>query len=439
MISISISISISLAILLLLNPTASEQDHVKLSLINFLQKLSGNDTGITEKLSWNTSTDPCSGNWTGISCNNKNKSIRGITLEGLLLNGSIDATLACTAPTLAVLSLRDNLLHGQLPLEISSCSQLTHLFLSGNRLSGELPLEISELNNLKRLDISNNNFSGDIPSGLTTISGLVSFLAEDNQFTGSIPVFDFNNFQQFNISNNLFSGRIPPDAAQFGNESFSGNSGLCGLPLAVACAPAASPDVPNKPNESSPSTERTIMYLGYILLGATFFLFFLYKLIQKRKKMKKSEINLGSQNDDVSVPISKNNSNSNENKSNEYSTSSTDSPVISSSLVVLKSPVKRSMKFDDLLKCPAELLGKGKHGNVYKVMAVDGSVLVVRRIKEWMISSEEFHKRMEMINKARHKNVLPLVAFYCSKQEKLVVYEFQLNGSLLNLIHGMLT
>ncbi|XP_039121042.1 probable inactive receptor kinase At2g26730 [Dioscorea cayenensis subsp. rotundata] len=178
------------------------------------------------------------------------------------------------------------------------------------------------------------------------------------------------------------------------------------------------------------------MYLGYILLGATFFLFFLYKLIQKRKKMKKSEINLGSQNDDVSVPISKNNSNSNENKSNEYSTSSTDSPVISSSLVVLKSPVKRSMKFDDLLKCPAELLGKGKHGNVYKVMAVDGSVLVVRRIKEWMISSEEFHKRMEMINKARHKNVLPLVAFYCSKQEKLVVYEFQLKGSLLNLIHG---
>ncbi|XP_039114796.1 probable inactive receptor kinase At2g26730 [Dioscorea cayenensis subsp. rotundata] len=217
MISISISISISLAILLLLNPTASEQDHVKLSLINFLQKLSRNDTGITEKLSWNTSTDPCSGNWTGISCNNKNKSIRGITLEGLLLNGSIDATLACTAPSLAVLSLRDNLLHGQLPLEISSCSQLTHLFLSGNRLSGELPLEISELNNLKRLDISNNNFSGDIPSGLTTISGL------------------------FNISNNLFSGRIPPDAAQFGNESFSGNSGLCGLPLAVACAPAASP------------------------------------------------------------------------------------------------------------------------------------------------------------------------------------------------------
>jgi hypothetical protein len=31
---------------------------------------------------------------------------------------------------------------------------------------------------------------------------------------------------------------------------------------------------------------------------------------------------------------------------------------------------------------------------------------------------------------------LPPVAFYCSKQEKLLVYEYQQNGSLFKLLHG---
>ncbi|KAJ0986643.1 hypothetical protein J5N97_004999 [Dioscorea zingiberensis] len=437
---ISISISISI-FLILFHSTTSEQDSVKLSLISFLQKLSRNDTEINQKLSWNISSDPCTGGWTGVTCNSKSNSVRIITLQGFGLSGSFDPNLVCNAPSLAVLSLSDNHLHGQLPLEISSCTQLTHLFLSGNQLSGQLPSELSELKNLKRLDISKNNFSGDVPSGLTKISGLVTFLAEDNQLTGSIPAFDFDNLQQFNVSNNLFSGAIPRDGDLFSNESFFGNSGLCGQPLAEACAPAAPPMPLNE--SSPPSIEKTLMYLGYILLGLAFLLFFLYKFIQKKKKKRSSNMSgNGLKVDGVSHSISKNHSNSSGNKSvpaglSEYSTgSSTDSALMSTSLVVLKSPAKRSMRFDDLLKSPAELMGRGRNGSVYKVMTVDGSTLVVKRIKEWMISSEDFRKRMELIDRAKHRNVLPLVAFYCSKQEKLLVYEFQHNGSLLKLIHG---
>ncbi|XXG79774.1 hypothetical protein AAC387_Pa09g0773 [Persea americana] len=43
---------------------------------------------------------------------------------------------------------------------------------------------------------------------------------------------------------------------------------------------------------------------------------------------------------------------------------------------------------------------------------------------------------MEKIDQVRHLNLLPVLAFFCSRQEKLVVYEYQQNGSLFNLLHG---
>ncbi|KAJ0527724.1 putative protein kinase RLK-Pelle-LRR-III family [Helianthus annuus] len=97
------------------------------------------------------------------------------------------------------------------------------------------------------------------------------------------------------------------------------------------------------------------------------------------------------------------------------------------------------MRFEDLLRAPAELIGRGKHGSLYKVLPSGGGVpLVVKRIKDWEISRVEFKKRMQRIDQVKHPKVLPLVAYYCSKQEKLLVYEFQQNGSLSKLLHGKL-
>ena len=109
-----------------------------------------------------------------------------------------------------------------------------------------------------------------------------------------------------------------------------------------------------------------------------------------------------------------------------------------SPLVVLPNPVIRDLSFKDLLKAPAELLGRGRHGSLYKVVVEGVATLAVKRIKDWSISSQDFRKRMEKIDQVRHLNLLPVLAFFCSRQEKLVVYEYQQNGSLFNLLHGML-
>ncbi|CAM8933838.1 unnamed protein product [Rhodiola kirilowii] len=103
-------------------------------------------------------------------------------------------------------------------------------------------------------------------------------------------------------------------------------------------------------------------------------------------------------------------------------------------LVVLTSPVVRELKFDDLLRAPAELLKKGRNGSMYKITLAGGACLVVKRLKDCSMSADKFSLRMQKIDLVKHPNVLPQVAFYCSSQEKLLVYEFQPNGSLHKLL-----
>jgi hypothetical protein len=121
----------------------------------------------------------------------------------------------------------------------------------------------------------------------------------------------------------------------------------------------------------------------------------------------------------------------------EYSRTSFESVMTPSTNLVLRSPLVKELQFEDLLRAPAELLGRGKHVSLYKVMLNSGVILAVQRIKDWGISEEEFRTRMEKIDQVRHSYVLPPIAFYCSKQEKLLVYEYQPNGSLFQLLHGM--
>ncbi|KAL3526438.1 hypothetical protein ACH5RR_011094 [Cinchona calisaya] len=116
---------------------------------------------------------------------------------------------------------------------------------------------------------------------------------------------------------------------------------------------------------------------------------------------------------------------------------STASAVVPSSLVVLTSPEVSGIRFENLLMAPAELLGRGKHGSVYKVFSEEmGTTLAVKRIKDWTISSSDFKQRLQRLDRVKHPNVLPALAFYSCRQEKLLVYEYLQNGSLFKLLHG---
>jgi len=98
-----------------------------------------------------------------------------------------------------------------------------------------------------------------------------------------------------------------------------------------------------------------------------------------------------------------------------------------------------SFNFDleDLLRASAEVLGKGSYGTAYKAVLEEPTTVVVKRLKEVVVGKREFEQQMEIVGRiTQHPNVMPLRAYYYSKDEKLLVYDYVPGGSLSSLLHG---
>ncbi|KAJ7970878.1 Receptor-like kinase [Quillaja saponaria] len=433
---------IFLSFLLIFNMTDSVEDEVKKSLIDFLAKISNSNSQQNSLFGWNSSSDPCMDLWLGVACDSRNISISKLFLDRSNFSGTFDPAILCNvqplAATLTIISLEGNSISGGIQAEIANCKQLTRLHVSGNQFFGSFPTSLAMLSNLKRLDISNNKFSGKLPD-LSRISGLKVVLAQNNLLSGEIPDFDFSNLDLFNVSYNNFSGRIPDTGGWFSADSFISNPELCGDPLPKTCPPLHA-EVKSDWNKSDgPSSNQILLYSGYVGLALALIIFVIFKICKRNSKTGKKTDGVPNTLAAVDYGIDKPSVTSSEYKigksRSEYSMNS-ESGMISTSIVVLTSPMVNDLKFEDLLRAPAELLGRGKYGSLYKVMLESGMTMVVKRIKDLSSSSDDFNQRMEALDKVKHPHVLPVLGFYSSKREKLLVYEYQHNGSLFKLLHG---
>jgi len=95
-----------------------------------------------------------------------------------------------------------------------------------------------------------------------------------------------------------------------------------------------------------------------------------------------------------------------------------------------------SFDLEDLLRASAEVLGKGSVGTSYKAVLEEGTTVVVKRLKDVAVARREFDAHMEALGRVEHRNVLPVRAYYFSKDEKLLVYDYLPNGSLSAMLHG---
>ncbi|KAK2661836.1 hypothetical protein Ddye_000410 [Dipteronia dyeriana] len=422
--------------LFILHTVNSLEAEAKSSLVTFLGKLS-NNKGQLDRI-WNSTSDPCLDLWKGVTC--VTQTVKILNLTRFNLSGSFDATSLCDdrslASSLSTLILDGNNIGGDISDDIAKCKHLTRLQVSGNQISGIVSGSLSILNNLKRLDISYNKFSGNLPD-LSRISGLILFLAQYNKLTGNIPTFDFSNLEQFNVSYNDFSGPAPDTKGRF-PDCYLGNPKLCGDQLANKCPSPIS----NSENKKSKNFSKTqiLMYSGYSVLAIVLIIFIIYKLLKRKKtEQKAAAVNkVASIDDNIDKPIvaSTDQYKTGETRSEVSFVSGDQSAMVSTSVVVLTSPDVNGLRFEDLLRAPAELLGRGMHSSLYKIMLENGMILVVKRVKNWAISSSEFKHRMQRLDQVRHPNVLSALAFYSSQQEKLLVYEYQQNGSFLRLLHG---
>ncbi|KAK7294076.1 hypothetical protein RJT34_16959 [Clitoria ternatea] len=82
-------------------------------------------------------------------------------------------------------------------------------------------------------------------------------------------------------------------------------------------------------------------------------------------------------------------------------------------------------------------LGEGGFGSVYWGQLWDGSQIAVKRLKVWSNKAEnEFAVEVEILARIRHKNLLSLRGYCAEGQERLIVYEYMPNLSLLSHLHG---
>ncbi|TQD78918.1 hypothetical protein C1H46_035526 [Malus baccata] len=98
-----------------------------------------------------------------------------------------------------------------------------------------------------------------------------------------------------------------------------------------------------------------------------------------------------------------------------------------------------SFKLEDLLEATADLRNQSFSSSLYKVILKNNALYAVKRLKKLQVPFEEFGQTMRQIGIIKHPNILPLVGYNSTNEEKVLIYKFQSNGSLLNLLESTFT
>ncbi|XP_045832738.1 probable inactive receptor kinase At5g58300 [Trifolium pratense] len=381
-------------------------------------------------LKWDLATSICT-SWIGITCNPNQTRVVSVRLPGVGLVGTIPANTLGKIDSLKTISLRSNLLSGSLPPDITSLPSLQYLFLQHNNLSGELPTSLSS--QLNALVLSYNSFKGRIPKTLLNLTQLTRLSLENNSLSGPIPDFHVN-LKYLNLSYNHLNGSIPSSLHNFSSSSFEGNSLLCGLPLKpcsrVPPSPAPPALAPVKHGSKNKLSKGAIIAIA---VGGAVLLFFVALVIVLCCLKKKD--NGTSREVKAKGPIG--GGGRNEKPKEEFGSGVQESEK---NKLVFFEGCSYNFDLEDLLRASAEVLGKGSYGTAYKAILEELTTVVVKRLKEVVVGKREFEQQMEIIGSiGSHPNVVPLRAYYYSKDEKLLVCDYYPNGNLSILLHGTRT
>ncbi|XP_009617419.1 putative inactive receptor kinase At1g48480 [Nicotiana tabacum] len=409
-------------------------------------------------LLWNTSNPtPC--NWAGVQCENDRVTV--LRLPASSLFGKLPANTISNLTRLRTISLRFNKLSGPLPSDISQLVELRNLYLQDNSFTGSVPDSLFNLHLLVRLNLAKNKFSGEIPSQFNNLTRLRTLLLENNQFSGSVPELNLPKLEQFNVSANSLNGSIPKSLEKMPVDAFAGNS-LCGKPLDICPGDGGTQPAiatggieigngnENKKKKLSGGAIAGIVVgsvVGFLLL-----LLILFVMCRKRSGNNARSVDVGAykpQDTEVSVEKSNVDAENGGVNNNGYSVAAAAAAAMTATGKGGESGggnvVKKLIFFgnsatvfdlEDLLRASAEVLGKGTFGTAYKAVLEMGTVVAVKRLKDVTISEMEFREKIDTVGAMNHENLVPLRAYYYSREEKLLVYDYMPMGSLSALLHG---
>lgn len=368
-------------------------------------------------LNWNESSLVCK-SWTGVFCNSDESRVVALRLPGTALRGPIPVNTISRLSALEILSLRLNRMSGPFPFDFSKLENLSSLYLQYNKISGSLPLDFSVWKNLSVIDLSNNLFNGSIPSSISKLSHLTALNLANNSFSGEIPNLDIPSLQRLDLSNNNLTGNVPHSLRRFPSSVFSGNN----VTVEHGAIPPSFPLEP--PSAQSTKKQKGLSesaILGIAIGGSVIVLILLAALLTAcwlKKRKENGSSTMVSRKKETSVKKRSFQSQEQKNNLNFFQNSSL------------------AFDLEDLLRASAEVLGKGTFGVSYKAALEDSTTVVVKRLNQVNVGKREFEQQMELIGNIKHENVVSLRAYYYSKDENLMVYDYYEQGSVSAMLHS---
>nr|XP_023900158.1 receptor kinase-like protein Xa21 [Quercus suber] len=138
-------------------------------------------------------------------------SLQKISLSGNQFKGTLPNVLGNLSTQLTYFAIDNNLLFGEIPLEMGNLVNLTTLLMDGNKFSGKIPNDIGNLQKLQRLYLNNNRLSGRLPITLGNLTWLNELYLGSNKLQGTIPpsIENCQNLLLLDLSKNNLGGIIP--------------------------------------------------------------------------------------------------------------------------------------------------------------------------------------------------------------------------------------
>ncbi|KAJ3679122.1 hypothetical protein LUZ60_017133 [Juncus effusus] len=384
-------------------------------------------------------------------------------LSGELPSGGFDS--------LEAMDLSSNLINGSIPFNFGS-KNLKFLNLSSNRLEGQIPPELG-LNFLPNatIDLSFNNLTGQIPQATVFLNQKASSFTGNDALCGkplvekpcSIPSTLSNPPNGTEAKSPPAIAVMPKDAPRDSSEGELGprsvaSGGKGGLRPMVILAIAVG-DV-----------------AGIAILFLVFF--YVYQLKKRRRVLQEQHVEKnvvinGNNNSGFGglkverevnheekqakskgfICCARSKTGDGEEESDESSESSVSSETDetesrqrekegingkspnSQDAMLVTVDGERELEMETLLKASAYILGATGSSIVYKAVLSDGTALAVRRIGESSCVDrfKEFDAQVRVLAKFKHPNLLRVRGFYWGADEKLLIHEYAVNGSLANI------
>lgn len=302
------------------------------------------------------------------------------------------------------LNLQGNNITGQIPDSISGLQELIQLQLGENKLEGHIPSALGNLRSLSLvLNISNNHLSGGIPPNLGNLKELQYLDLSYNQLSGIIPseLDGMLSLSSVNVSYNQLSGMLPSSWLAFvtaSPSSFLGNPGLCLTDKLHLCKSEGQSDHRNTYRRNL--IAHIIIAIAFSLAGLCCLGYLVFISLVRLRWARQQNPTMELLEDSQQVLLKE----------------------------IMQATAGMSEKF---------VIGKGKHGIVYKAAMPSGRVFAVKKLilSEKGLSNTSLKLEIDTLGTIRHRNLVKIVAFCEHRDCGLIVYEYMCNGSLHDILH----